>query len=450
MKNAQHRLTPSDRAELCRRVDLLALLNADGVDVQKNGPAWVCRLRDERTPSCHLYPPGVGRKGADGWTLKDYGDGWGGDALSYLVDRRGIPFAEAVAELCALTGFTPDGWEKRASGWPTRGERRPIHTPTPPAPRPDENALPHEKQLDAAAVFLLAVLDVAPDAEAHGKQYLIERGCLPDGSTVGAWVLTAQDCKSIAAHLASGPDAELLARAGLLKPAEAGKRARLAWWDRVALMGCYDAAGNLAYFVGRRLDWCDGDRFGKYINQKTADGATRWPFNLPALYHAAGRVGFAQIKTAPEKSRELVIVEGSLDALGAACMGWPAVALLTRLHVHEYADRHGAAARMMASHLPALRDVGRVRVVPDADAGTKGAQGEILAAGLVGWLRYAGVNADVARLADLCPDAPAGCKDFADVSRAQLNPPRMHPSNCCPDNGATVAAVALSQKDPSP
>jgi len=53
--------------------------------------------------------------------------------------------------------------------------------------------------------------------------------------------------------------------------------------------------------------------------------------------------------------------------------------------------------------------------VPDADPGTKGAEGEALAARLVGWLSFAGVNADLATLADLCPDA-ADCKDLADVA----------------------------------
>ena len=47
------------------------------------------------------------RKGAAGWTLHDYGDGWDGDALAYLVDRRGLddldalildsPFADGLA-----------------------------------------------------------------------------------------------------------------------------------------------------------------------------------------------------------------------------------------------------------------------------------------------------------------------------------------------------------------
>ena len=85
------RIPKADLDELCRRVDLLALLASDGVAVRRNGATFVCRLRpEEKTPSCYLYPPGVGRKGADGWTLHDYGDGWGGDALAYLVEKRGL------------------------------------------------------------------------------------------------------------------------------------------------------------------------------------------------------------------------------------------------------------------------------------------------------------------------------------------------------------------------
>jgi hypothetical protein len=218
----------------------------------------------------------------------------------------------------------------------------------------------------------------------------------------------------LAATLAEGPQADLLSRAGLLK-LEAVKPPRLAWWDRVALLGCRDAAGSLAYLVGRRLDWTDGDRWPKYLNQGAAGGAVRWPFGLPALYRAAGRLpGEANIKAG-----DVLLVEGPLDALGAAVLGWPAVALLTRLQTHDYADRHGAAAVALEPHLPALRDVRRVRVVPDADPGDKGAEGEALAARLAGWLRYAGGQADVARLADLVPDAPEGCKDLADIAKAR-------------------------------
>jgi len=278
----------------------------------------------------------------------------------------------------------------------------------------------HEAQLDAALAFVSAVETACPDADRQGDAYLASRGCLPDaGGAVWCWVLPADACKPLAARIAASPEADLLTRAGLLKPAADGKPPRLPWWDRVALLGCYDAAGSLAYFVGRRLDWTDGDRWGKYINQGTAGGAVRWPFNLCALYHAAGRLRCWPVEPDPAKAGDVLLVEGPLDALGAACLGWPAVALLTRPQAHDYADRDGAAARMLEAHLPALRDVRRVRVVPDADPGPKGAEGEALAARLVGWLRFAGVRADVARLVDLVPDAPEGCKDLADVAKAR-------------------------------
>jgi len=139
------------------------------------------------------------------------------------------------------------------------------------------------------------------------------------------------------------------------------------------------------------------------------------------LYAAAGRLPGWPVKLPPEKAGDVLLVEGPLDALGAAALGWPAVALLCRPQAHDYRDRHGAAARMLAAHLPALRDVARVAVVPDADPGRKGAEGEALAARLVGWLRAAGVRrVDVATLADLCPDAPEGCKDLADVAEAAM------------------------------
>ena len=450
MNPGPHKLTDADRAELCRRVDLPALLAGDGVDVRRNGAAYVCKLRpDERTASCHVYPPGVGKRGADGWTLKDYGDGWGGDALAYLVDKRGLAFVDAVAELCRLAGWTPPAWQTEGLRAPPSPLSRGGPCPDVGGNRPPPRApvLDPEAQLDAALAFVSALVDLVPEAGFAAEDYLASRGCLPAGGAVGCWVLPADACKTLAARIAAGPEADLLTRAGLLKPAADGKPPRLPWWDRVALLGCYDAAGSLAYFVGRRMDWTDGDRWGKYINQGTAAGAVRWPFNLCALYHAAGRLRCWPVEPDPDKAGDVLLVEGPLDALGAACLGWPAVALLTRLQAHDYADRDGAAARMLEAHLPALRDVRRVRVVPDADPGPKGAEGEALAARLVGWLRFAGVRADVARLVDLVPDAPEGCKDLADVAKARNNPPTIQPLPAGLADRATVEALDGSRKE---
>lgn len=413
MPQDNYKLTAADRAELCRRVDLLSMLSGDGVDVRRNGNAWTCRLRDEKNASCHLYPPGVGRKGADGWTLKDYGDGWGGDALAYLVDKRQLPFMDAVHELCRMAGWTPESLRDRRPGCPVAAYRPAPHTLTPPAPVccQEPPRMDPARQFDAACAFVAAMGEVCPNCYALGRAYLASRGCLPTGWPGGAYVLTGTDCQALTAKLASGPDADLLTRARILKPAEDGKPPRLAWWDKVCLLACWDTEGGLAYFVGRRLDWKETDNAGKYINQPCAGGATRWPYDLPALYHAAGRMDAWPVKPAKDKAGDVLLVEGALDALGAACLGWPAVAMLNRPQAYDYADRDGAAARMLEPHLPALRDVRRVLVVPDADPGTKGAEGEALAARLVGWLRFAGVKSELATMAAL--GAPAECKDLA-------------------------------------
>jgi len=417
-------LADTDRAELCRRVDFLALLAGDGVDVRRNGAAWLCRLRDEGNPSCHVYPPGVGRYGAKGWTWHDYGTGKGGDALAYLVDVRGLPFLDAARLLAEKGGWMPDclrDTEKDRPGCPRKAERKGGPCPdTPPPPRaPVGAAMPPDAQWTACAVFLSALSDLDPDAAPEGEAYLRGRGCLPHGWPEGvAYRLRADLCGKLAAHLAAMPEAPDLLRAGLLK-AEAGKPPRLAWWGECVLLVCHDAEAYPVYLLARRLDWRDGDRLGKYLNQPCGGGAVRWPFNLPALYHAAGRLPAWPVTAAPEKAGDVLLVEGPLDALRAAALGWPAVALLNRPQAHDYKDRDGAAARMLEAHLPALRDVARVRIVPDADPGKKGAEGEALAARLVGWLRFAGVRrVDVARLADLCPDAPEGCKDLADIAQA--------------------------------
>jgi hypothetical protein len=418
MNPETYKLTTADRAELCRRVDLLAVLAGDGVEVKKNGAAYLCRLRAETVPSCHLYPPGVGLKGADGWTLKDFGDGWGGDALAYLVDKRGLPFLDAVRELCRLANWTPATMPEtmqygRAGGRVAADLRPPgTQTPKPPQMPADVPRMEPAEQFTAACAFVDALGKLCPDAAALGRAYLSGRGCLPDGWPGGAWVLTGADCQKLAAQLTTGPDADLLTRARILKPAEGDKPLRLAWWGRVCLLACHDAETGLAYFVGRRLDWKETDTAGKYINQPCAGGAVRWPYNLPALYHAAGRLDCWPVEPAKDKAGDVLLVEGALDALGAAVLGWPAVALLNRPQAYDYADRDGAAARMLTPHLSALRDVRRVLVVPDADQGTKGAEGESLAARLVGWLRFSGVKAEIATLADLC--APANCKDLAD------------------------------------
>ena len=405
MKDPKPKLSDPERARLCGDVAFLDVLAADGVEVQKSGNHWICKLRDEQTPSCHVYPPGVGRRGADGWTLKDHGDGWGGDALSYTIDKRGLPYLDAVADLARRTGFVPECLQGQDVNAGTATDTKPKPEPPAPAEPAGPPSMSLDEQAAAAAIFLRAVADLGPNTRTEAAAFLDMRGCLAAWPEPRAFVLNAAQCKALVPVLANGPKVDLLLRAGLLKPPADGKPLRLAWWDRVLVLACEDPNGRPAYFVARRVDWRVGDKLGKYINQPCTAGAVRLPFGLPKLYQAA--------------DKDVLVVEGPLDAMAAGVLGWAALALLTRLQAHGYADRDGAAARMLDPHLPALREARKVHVVPDNDPGAKGDEGQALAAKLVGWLRAAGCRATLSTLADLCPDAPEGCKDLADVAAAR-------------------------------
>ena len=404
--NRRPPLSESDRAELCR-VDFLAVLAGDGVEARKSGTHYVCRLRpNDKTPSCHVWPPGAGKHGGDGWTWHDYGDGKGGDALAYLVDVRGLDFMEAARLLADLTGYTPEALQ----GAPIAG--KPPRMPAKPAPVPiwtPAPSMPKEAQAEAVAAFLRELRAAYPKTGEEGTAYLVRRGVMePDVVDGAAYLLPADLCRPLAAKLAAGPLAPALLQAGILKAAQDGKPVRLAWWDRVCLVPCETKEGRPVYLVGRRVDWTPEAVGGKYINQGTAAGAVRYPLGLPALYEAARR------------RADLLLVEGPLDALGAGCLGFHALALCGRLQGVNFTSEAGAVAAMLSPHLDALLLCRKVQVVPDADAGDKGRQGEHLAADLVGWLKARGIRADVATLVDL--KCPPECKDLADAAALKFKP----------------------------
>lgn len=410
-------ITPAERSELCSRVDLLSLLRADGVVVKPSGRKYVCSLRrDDRTPSCHIWPPGVGAKGAAGWTLHDFGDDWGGDALAYLMEKRGLPFLEALAELCRSAGWTPPSMKGLTPNGRGHGSKRATHT-IPPMPVPVASMAPDD-QAAAVAVFLSTLCQMYPEACAEGDAYLEGRGVLPPNYPPGtAFRLPGYLCAPLAERLTIDPNVELLLKSGLLKTGESGKPPRLPWWGDVVLFACRDTRAWLVYLVGRRLDWKEGDVCGKYINQLTPEGgAIRWPFNLPAAYATVGRLPGWPWKPSGDHADELLLVEGPADALGAARLGWAAMALCMRLQSRDWRHRDGAVARMLEPHMAALRDFRIVRVVPDNDSGEKGVIGVQLASKLVGYLRAAGVAADVSLMGDLYPDHAKDCKDLADVA----------------------------------
>jgi len=333
------------------------------------------------------------------------------------VDIRGLDFIEAVRLLSDRSGFLPDCLKALGKGERKPVDRkaaeRPIDTPLPPLP-----VLPLARQVRAVEGFLEALLDMVPTAGEEGDAYLASRGCLPPGMSGLAFMLPSQACGPLAARLSKGRLASDMLKAGILKDGQFGKPPRLAWWGNVCLLPCHTRQGAAAYLIGRRLDWQPGDGFGKYINQPCYTGAARIPYGLPMLATATGRPADGREWPGAGYGGDFLLVEGALNALGAAALGWPALALLTRLQVHDHLDRHGAAAKALEPLLPALLDCRRVLVVPDSDAGLKGEEGQALAFKLVAWLRERGCQSSIASVESLglTGSASLEVKDIADAA----------------------------------
>jgi hypothetical protein len=405
-------------------VDFLSLLRAEGVQVPAKTPGQpvVLTIRNERTPSCYVWGPGEGSKGQKGWTWFDYGTGEGGDALGYFVDKAGLSLWEAVRRLSDACGFRPAGLDL---GDDTEtATRRPTTRPapaSPPAP-PEPQLMDAGRQAAACKAFLEALEDIYPAAADEGTHYLRRlRQVLPEGLPNLAWHLPPEIEPELTARLVASPVLDDLVQAGLMKPAEDGKPLRPqwgAWAGSVILIAHHNAAGDILCFIARRYDYKAGDRFGKYLQQTYKRGAHRLPFGLPTIY----RPRWIHWKPALAHAGDCLIVEGTLDALGAACLGFPALGLSLRLQARNYKDDATAIPRMLDPHLPALRDFQRVLVMPDNDPKEETARaGVAMASRLVANLRAADVRAQLVTLREIAPDAPAECKDLADLAAHQRN-----------------------------
>ena len=406
------RLSQEDRAELCARFNLKEAIESGGIHVTRAGTHFVCAIRDERTPSCHVYPPDVGQLKGRGWTYHDFGDGAGGDALGYFVDVKGMPFHEAVRYMAEQTGFWPASWNG------TRGNE-PLHHPVNVTfkPTPKTPSMAVLDQVSGVAAFLDVITRVERNALNAAQDYLRSRGC-NEPLIRGAAVMLPADVSEIEATIV---------KEGLAKPfiemglgyATGGFRIAQHRGSPVCLLICHSPKGLPALTVGRQLDPKEG---GKYLNQANApDGApslTRVPFNLPALYQAASYLNLANAplpclwsgrnwKPLPHFIRKVVICEGPITALGAANLGIPAIAMLARPsagHSHKV---------LLQDHLPALRALTEVLVVPDNDVDAdKNQTGRAAADELSSWLLSRRVNASTVLLPEL--GAPNDCKDFAD------------------------------------
>nr|WP_320133346.1 DNA primase [uncultured Holophaga sp.] len=226
----------SDR-ELVLRIkdatDLLALVG-QAVQLRRQGSAWVgrCPFHAERTPSFQVVP--------DRGFYHCFGCGKHGDALTWLMEREGLSFPEALEQLARAAGIE----------LPRKRERSHAEVDL-------ETRL--RSVLDSAQEFYARRLKESPKAES----YLAGRGIRPPFAVESGLGLAPDAWEALVGHLRQqGFSTELIEQAGLAGRSERGSSLDFLR-DRLTIP-IHDARGRLIAFGGRAF----GDAKPKYLNTR--------------------------------------------------------------------------------------------------------------------------------------------------------------------------------------
>lgn len=223
--------------ELVQRVkdatDLVALVG-QAVKLRKQGSAWVglCPFHSERSPSFQV----VGDRGF----YHCFGCAKHGDAFTWLQEREGLSFPEALEALARQAGIElPAARERSAAEVDLEARLR--------------------SALEAAQAFFAAKLGETPKAMAYLKgrglteAFIAEAGF---GYAPDAW-------EALSGHLRrAGFSAELLEQTGLVARSERGSQIDFLR-DRLTIP-IHDARGRIIAFGGRAF----GDAKPKYLNTR--------------------------------------------------------------------------------------------------------------------------------------------------------------------------------------
>ena len=260
-------MTPTiDRQEiedLKAAVDLVALFQAFGVEVRKQGRGFkaLCPFHDEKTPSLSIDP----KKGL----YKCFGCDKAGDSLTFLQEHAKLSFAGAVAELRRQAGsLAPE--------------------PTPPAPDPDaDKPFPYELMERVAEIWHQAFCE-QPEA----LEYLESRGIHDKGLLRELRVGYCDGDRLLA--ITNAEERRLLQGVGVLN--EGGKE----FFARCVVFALRDRHNRVTGFYGR----------------STLTGS-----KVPHRFCTGNRTGLFCVEAARGVS-SVYLVEGVLDALALMQAGF--------------------------------------------------------------------------------------------------------------------------------
>lgn len=260
--------------ELRGRTDLPGLL-ARSVKLARAGRDMrgCCPFHEERSPSFYVY--------ADHYHC--FGCGKHGDAVSWLTEKQGLAFLDAVRELAQAAGLDmpEESREARAKAERQVGLREPL---------------------EAAAKWFAERLWGSEGADA--RAYLARRGVRPETARAFGLGFAPDGRTGLARALAAAGEAKLI-EAGLLIQGEQGPafdrfRGRLIFPIR-------DARGRAVGFGGRAL----GEVQPKYLNSPDTP-----LFDKGRLLYNLEKAG-----AAARKAGRLIFVEGYMDTVALAGAG---------------------------------------------------------------------------------------------------------------------------------
>lgn len=248
--------------------DLLALVG-EAVKLRKQGSAFVglCPFHAERTPSFQVVP-------SRGF-YHCFGCGKHGDAFTWLMDREGLTFPEALEHLARNAGID----------LPQRRER--------PAAEVDlETRM--RSALEAAQAFYERQLT----GHAGARAYLRDRGYEGPFLAEAGFGVAPDGWDALVTHLRGlGFSADLLEQAGLASRSERGTQ--IDFLRNRLTIPIHDTRGRLVAFGGRVL----GDGQPKYLNTRDT-----------SLFHKGETLfGFHRAKGALKDGA--LVVEGYFDVL---------------------------------------------------------------------------------------------------------------------------------------
>jgi len=274
---------PDDVVEEVRsRADIVDVIG-EYVSLKKAGREYKanCPFHEERTPSFYVVP--------DKGFYKCFGCGKSGDVFSFVMERQGLDFVEAVRHVAARSGVE------------VREVSRTREADDPNRPFYELNAF-------AQAWFRERLLDERAGAAA--RVYLEGRGIAPEVAERFGVGFAPDEWRGLRERAAKhGFDDAMLLRIGLLNESERSKEPYDRFRGRITFP-IESLAGKVIAFGGRLID--GDDKGPKYLNSPES----------PVFSKGKNLYGLSWARHAIRREEAALVVEGYMDVVSLAAAGF--------------------------------------------------------------------------------------------------------------------------------